>query len=182
MLYIISGPSSVGKSIIVERFIQSHGFKRIVPFTTRKKRKDENEIDGVQYYFRTKKELINLSSNFSIGYWDFLFEDYYGYLEEIPKAVSSLDPSIILATSKIGLSIKKDFPTAKTIFLDFQTNDELEWRIRTRFSSNPELILAKLDDARDQIMNKKYYDIILENNNPNMFYISLLGLIIPPTQ
>ena len=179
MLYIISGPSSVGKSIIVNRFVELNGFNRVVPFTSRERRVHENEIEGKEYYFRDKEELKRISKKFTTGYWDFPFENTYGYSSEIAQTITSEQNYIILATTKIALTIKNDFTSVKTCFIDFQTNVELERRIIERFWPNEEFIKEKLLNAKTERENKKYYDIKLESDDPNVLYDELIKLILP---
>ena len=50
MLFIISGPSGVGKGTIISQLLSMHPHRSLaVSATTRKPR--ENEIEGVDYYF-----------------------------------------------------------------------------------------------------------------------------------
>ena len=49
-----------------------------------------------------------MSKDLSRGYWDNVFDNYYGYSEEIKNAIISKDKYIILATTNIALSLKKD--------------------------------------------------------------------------
>jgi guanylate kinase len=182
MLYIISGPSSVGKSIIINRFVELKGFKRFVPFTSRQRRVHENEIDGKEYLFRDKEELKLISHNFITGYWDFPFNNIYGYSADIRQTILSNENFIILATTKIALSIKKDYPSVVIAFIDFMTDKELERRINERFKPDNDLIDAKLLNAKTERDNKKYYDLRLENDDPNVLYEELVKLIMPQTK
>ncbi len=177
MLHTISGPSSVGKSILIERFVKENNFKRVVPYTSRKIRTNENETEGIEYYFRSKKELIDLSENFTKGYWDFPFEHVYGYASNIKDSIISEDKYIILATTNIALSLKKDFDEVKICFVDFQTEEELEKRITERFSPDNDFIKEKLLNAKNEKRYKDKFDIILEDNNPMSLYKKLSSLL-----
>ena len=57
-LFIVSGPTGVGKTTLVTRFIKEYGdtynVKRCVTFTTRKPRAEE--VDGQDYYFISQSE------------------------------------------------------------------------------------------------------------------------------
>ena len=57
-IYVISGPSGVGKGTIVKALISSHDdIKVSVSATTRSPR--EGEINGESYYFLTKEEFAD---------------------------------------------------------------------------------------------------------------------------
>ncbi len=182
MLYIISGPSSVGKSIIVKLFIEKNGFNRVVPFTSRERRIHENEIEGKEYFFREKVELWKISKNFTLGYWDFPFGHVYGYTSDIKDAISSKHNHIILATTKIALAIKNDHRNVTICFIDFKTNEELEKRITDRFKPNMNFIKEKLLNAITERKNKNNFDIKLEDDNAFRLYDELAKFISPLKQ
>lgn len=178
MLYTVSGPSSIGKSIVIKQFIERNGFYRVVPYTSRKIREHEGEIDGREYYFRSEDDIMKVSENLTIGYWDFVFGSVYGYSNDIISAIFEAKNYIVLATTKIALSIKKDFPSVMTCFLDFQTDEELEKRISERFYPNKDLIEEKMLNAKTEREFKNNFDIILNNNDPFLHYESLVKIII----
>ena len=58
IMVILSSPSGAGKTTLTKKIQQKyHSFKISVSHTTRKPR--PNEIDGVDYYFISKKSLKN---------------------------------------------------------------------------------------------------------------------------
>ena len=150
-----------------------------MPFTSRQKRDNEGEIDGREYFFRSKEELMNMSNNFTTGYWDFPFDHIYGYPRDIRQAILSNENFIILATTKIALSIKKDFSSVVIAFIDFSTQKELARRIKERFKPNIDFINAKLLNAKTERENKEYYDINLKSDDVDVLYEKLIKIINP---
>jgi guanylate kinase len=179
LLYIISGPSSVGKSVIVTRFIEYKGFKGFTPFTSRARRVHENEIEGRDYFFRNKEDLVKISKDFTIGYWDFVFDEIYGYSSDIINAINSQEKYIIHGTTKIALSIKHDFPSVLICFIDFKTNEEFEKRIMERFSPNMKLINGKIENAKIERESISHYDIYLQSDDLDALYEELVKLFLP---
>ena len=57
LLIVLSGPSGVGKGTVRKAIFESddNDFQYSVSMTTRNKR--EGEIEGVDYYFRTRENL-----------------------------------------------------------------------------------------------------------------------------
>ena len=177
MLYTISGPSSVGKSIGVENFITHCGFMRYTPYTTREKRACENEQDGKEYFFSIFNKLKEISKNFSIGYWDFIFDNVYGYTKEISKCILVEQKYIILATVNIALQIKRDHHSIKTVFIDFENPLERKRRITDRFYPNTTLVEQKLKEAKKIAPFKPYFDIAVIGDNPYGIYETLKDIL-----
>lgn len=61
MIYIITGPSGVGKNTIINELANKIDINFIVSHTTREIR--ENEIDGVDYHFVSLEKFQNMISN-----------------------------------------------------------------------------------------------------------------------
>lgn len=58
MILILCGKSGSGKDAILRKLVSEHGYMPIISTTTRKPR--FGEMDGVAYYFTTKKEFLKL--------------------------------------------------------------------------------------------------------------------------
>ncbi len=65
-LIVISGFSGVGKGTVVKKLVEQYEYSLSISATTRAPR--EGEVDGREYYFKTKSEFENLI-------------DYNGFIE-----------------------------------------------------------------------------------------------------
>ena len=80
LLLVISSPSGTGKTTICKKLLEyDKNIHLSVSVTTRKKRK--NEVEGIDYYFRSKEDFLNLKSERSFIENAFVFENYYGTLK-----------------------------------------------------------------------------------------------------
>ena len=80
VLLVISSPSGTGKTTICKKLLEyDKNIHLSVSVTTRKKRK--NEVEGIDYFFRTKKQFLNLKSENSFIENAVVFENYYGTLK-----------------------------------------------------------------------------------------------------
>lgn len=65
-MILLLGESACGKSKAAKA-LESLGYKKIVTYTTREPRLEDNEIDGVDYHFISDKEFTNLKESGFFG-------------------------------------------------------------------------------------------------------------------
>ena len=111
VLLVISSPSGTGKTTICKKLLEyDKNIHLSVSVTTRKKRK--NEVEGIDYYFRSKKDFLNLKSQNSFIENALVFENYYGTLKsEVLKQLENgidieFDKNIIPILSQMAVTIK----------------------------------------------------------------------------
>ena len=76
-LFVISGPSGVGKSTILKELLQrQEDIYFSVSATTRKPR--PGEVDGVHYHFRTPEDFQKLIEDEALLEWAEYVGNYYG--------------------------------------------------------------------------------------------------------
>ena len=61
-ILIILGESASGKSTIEKELVKSHGYQKVISYTTRKPR--PTEIDGIDYHFVTDEQFEELSRRY----------------------------------------------------------------------------------------------------------------------
>ena len=165
MLIVLSGPSCVGKSFVVNYLCQEYGFLTVTPYTTRKPR--NSEAEGVQYHFRSERELRQLSANYAEGYWDQpVGHDWYGYSAHVDGLDRDSRNWVIQAYSEIALKIKERNPGTYTVFLDYYTPTEQNARIKERYGSDKIHLTARIAHAKHEQANKDRFDISFEFDNP----------------
>ena len=77
IMVVLSSPSGVGKTTLTKKIQQKYqSFKISVSHTTRTPR--SNEVDGVDYYFVSKKKFDELIKKKSFYEYAQIFENYYG--------------------------------------------------------------------------------------------------------
>ena len=160
MLFIISGPSGVGKTSIIKRIIELNPhFKRVITCTTRKKRL--NEKHGQDYYFLSKKQFEEKIKNKEFLEWAIVHENYYGTLK---KTIEKNILQIINIDFQGALQIKKKNIKAIFIFIKPQSLTELMSRIQKRGNMEKEDLTIRLNNAKNEIKQaKKYYDYVVIN-------------------
>ena len=151
MIYIITGPSGVGKNTIIEAMSTDLDFYFSVSHTTRPQR--ESEVDGKDYHFITEEEFKTLvDENLMIEY-----EQYGGFYYGTSKKEILKESNIILLDLEVNgatklLSENDDFIG---IFIDIDDN-ELVKRLKNR-GHDENFIDKRMQLASIQREKKSHY-------------------------
>ena len=178
ILLVISSPSGTGKTTICKKLLEyDKNIHLSVSVTTRKKRK--NEVDGIDYYFRSKKEFLNLKSqNFFIEN-ALVFENYYGtlkseVLEQLENGIDVLIDIDWQGTRQITQAMKGNLIK---IFLLPPSIDELKKRLSKRNSDSIKEINFRMSKALKEIKHFDEYDYVLVNDNLDNTFQKIVKII-----
>jgi len=166
VLLVISSPSGTGKTTICKKLLEyDKNIHLSVSVTTRKKRK--NEVEGVDYYFRSKKDFLNSKSKNEFIENALVFENYYGTLKsEVLKYLDNgIDVLIDIdwqGTRQITKAMKGNLIK---IFLLPPSIKELKKRLSIRNSESVREINFRMSNALKEIKHYDEYHYVLVNNN-----------------
>ncbi len=166
ILLVISSPSGTGKTTICKKLLEyDKNIHLAVSVTTRKKRK--NEVEGIDYYFRTKKDFLNLKSQDAFIENAFVFDNYYGtlkseVLEQLKNGIDVLIDIDWQGTRQITQAMKGNLTK---IFLLPPSINELKKRLSKRNSDSMKEINFRMSRALKEIKHFDEYDYVLVNNN-----------------
>ena len=153
-LFVISGPSGVGKNTILNRLVEERENVRYsISATSRPIR--PGEVDGVSYYF-VSRELLEFAEY--VG-------NYYGtplapILEATEKGVD-----IVMDVDVVGaLKIKKRVPSAVLIFITAPSFEEIRSRLVHRGDVAPEIMAERLEHAKWEYAQAYQYDYTVMND------------------
>jgi len=163
-LFVISGPSAVGKTTVVSYLLEKNPeLSRVVTCTTRPMR--ENEQNGVDYLFLSKNDFQTKIKNNEFAEFSEVYDYYYGVLlEEIKNSINKNKTSLLVINWEGFQKLKRAVNDNVTgIFINPPSIDELEKRIRNRNTDGEEIIQKRLLAARLDIAHSKEYDFSVEN-------------------
>jgi guanylate kinase len=164
-LIVISGPSGVGKSSIVDAVMARTNARFSVSATTRQPR--PGEIDGIDYHFVDLSEFEDLKISGDMLEW----AEYGGNLYGTPR--SSVLPlvdagvDVILDIENEGAKqIRKAYPDALMVFIAPPSLEELARRLIARGDTKDQDIQARLSVAEHQIVEAHgLYDAVVVNDD-----------------
>ena len=163
-LFVVSGPSGVGKDTIVKKYLENNEGHLSVSATTRKPR--EGEVNEVDYYFLSTEEFEKWISEDNFLEYATYNNCYYGTPKS--KIEEQLDKGIdvfLVIEVQGGIQIKEKFKDSILIFILPPSLEELKERLLKRNLDSEEMIENRLKIAEQEIEVSAKYDFMLVNRN-----------------
>lgn len=163
-LIVISGPSGVGKDTVIRGLIEvCPGIERCTTYTTRDPR--SGEVPGVDYKFICEDEFRRMIEAGEFLEHAQVHLDLYGTPLEGCDAVRERGMDAVLKIDvQGGLQVRSKAPDALMIFVAPPSYEELERRLRARYTDSEEAIRKRLENARKEIEQIPHYDYLVVND------------------
>ena len=150
-LYVMSAASGAGKTTLKDLVIQE--FPDIcysISATTRAPRK--GEINGVHYFFKTKKEFEEMIAKNELVEWNLVHENYYGTPKSFVEEQLAQGKRILFDLDVFGkINFDKVYPESTGILILPPSIEELKKRLLQRATDSEEVIQLRLDNAVKEI-------------------------------
>lgn len=176
-LFVISGPSGVGKGTLVARVIECLDHVWVsVSATTRKPR--DGEIDGVHYRFMSNEEFDALVEQDGFLEWAGVHSKRYGTPRAPIEAHLNEGDTVILEIDVQGaFQVKEKMPEAHLVFIDAPSVEVIEKRLRGRGTESDDVIAARMRTALVELSQKEKYDYVLVNDDLDRAVETLVSYI-----
>lgn len=163
-LFVISGPSGVGKGTLREKlFQQIPDLCYSVSVTTRKPRKEERE--GRDYFFVDVDTFKRYIEEDQFAEWALVHGDYKGtLLKTISETLCRGDDLVLEIDVQGAMQIKDRFPGGIFIFIAPPSWEKLEHRLRGRKTEDEDNLKQRLHDAHHELKYICHYDYLIVNN------------------
>ncbi|NLI96019.1 MAG: guanylate kinase [Synergistaceae bacterium] len=163
-LFILSGPSGVGKGTVRARLFQKiPNLVYSVSCTTRPPR--EGETEGIQYRFLDAETFRNLAQDGRFLEWASVHGHLYGTLLDDVERQLEKGNSVVLEIDVQGaLQVKERVPESVMIFILPPSFQELEKRLASRGTEAKEEFETRLRNASSEIALSKRYDYAVVND------------------
>lgn len=164
ILTVVSGFSGAGKGTIMKRLMEKYdNYALSVSATTRAPR--PGEAEGREYFFRTVEEFEKMIAKEQLIEYAKYVDNYYGtpraYVEEQLEA----GKDVILEIEIQGaLKVKEKFPETLLLFVTPPSARELKDRLVKRGTESMEVILSRMERAREEAKGMDRYDYLVIND------------------
>ena len=169
LVFVLSGPSGVGKSSLIERLkLDQFPITHCVTATTRPRRQGEEH--GVHYYFLSESEYDHLLESGQFLEHAVVHKMYrYGIPLHSIRDGLRRGQDVILAPDVQGAStVRWKLPNAITIFLRPQSLDELAPRLAARGTETDEERRIRLATAEREMQRMSEYDYVIVNHRDRL--------------
>ncbi|MFT6077566.1 MAG: guanylate kinase [Myxococcota bacterium] len=183
LLIIISSPSGAGKSTLCKMLVKNNAnIKLSVSATTRSPR--QSEIDGTHYFFIPKNYFEEMLKNNEFLESAKVFDNYYGTpKQEVEKQLNN-NNSVLFDIDWQGarqVTDKFDKQKVVSLFILPPSMEELHKRLQTRAEDSEEVVLKRMQKAKDEMSHFDEYDHVLINEDLNETYQRIINLVNSPT-
>ena len=163
-LFILSGPSGVGKDTVVQcakPYLRN--IRNSISVTTRAPR--VGETHGVDYFFVTADEFAEMLEKGDLLEHAVVHGHFYGTPRSWVVEQLAAGTDVLLEIDIQGaLQVKAQFPEAILIFLAPPSWPELSRRLRQRQTEDEASIRRRLANARRELARINQYDYLIVND------------------
>lgn len=177
-VFVVSGPTAVGKGTVVTRLRQLRPDVVIsVSATTRPARK--GEINGLHYYFLTNEQFDELIAGDGLLEWAIVHGRYrYGTPREPVRLAVEAGRRVVLEIDLQGArQVRTSMPEATFIFLAPPSWSELVNRLVGRGTENTEERARRLVTAEAELASQPEFDHTIVNGEIGQASDDLVGLL-----
>lgn len=164
-LFVLSGPSGVGKGTVINRILANiPDIQKSISATTRKPRTGEE--NGQDYFFVSKEEFENMVKHDLFMEWAEFTGNLYGTPISWVKNKLKQGIDVILEIEIQGAKqIHDKYPEACLIFLSPPSIQALEERLKNRNTESPEKRALRLSKASEEMAARPMFQYEVINDD-----------------
>jgi len=165
ILFVISGPSGVGKGTIKDAVLKKiNDMQLSISATTRKPR--TGEADGKDYFFVDSSAFQELIDRDLLLEWANVYNNRYGTPRQFVEQKLNQGHDVLLEIDIQGaLQVKEKMPQGVFIFIAPPSLKELAYRLMARGKDTAESIELRLKACKWEMEQMKHYDYRVLNQN-----------------
>lgn len=162
-LFILSGPSGVGKTVIQQKLLQRvENLERVITFTTRQPRPGEK--NGVHYHFVDETTFQDMIRKDAFLEWAKVHDHHYGTpRDHIMDKLQAGTNLLMIVDVQGAMAIREKVPEFHLIFLQPDDPENLLKHLEARKKITEEEKELRLKNARKEMGYRKHYDFVITN-------------------
>ncbi|MDR2661028.1 MAG: guanylate kinase [Lactobacillaceae bacterium] len=164
-LFILSGPSGVGKGTVRKELFKKNNNNLIYSISATTREPRFKEKDGVDYFFLSKNKFEEMINNGEFLEYAQYVDNYYGTPKSwIDKIRDEGKDVFVEIEVKGAMQVRSKVSDATFIFLLPPDLEQLKNRLILRGSESDEVINERLKTARQEIKMMTNYDYAVVND------------------
>jgi len=165
-LFTISAPSGAGKTSLVKALLAKRADSVAVSVSHSTRAKRPGEVDGEAYHFVSTEAFEKMVEDGEFLEHAQVFDNHYGTALASVEAMLASGRHVILEIDWQGArQVKARLPDTVGIFILPPSVEELERRLKSRGTDNPEVIERRLRDARNDMSHWDEFDHVIINDS-----------------
>ena len=178
---VLSAPSGAGKTTLIKRLLAEFPhFGYSVSCTTRRPR--QGEVHGKDYFFLSREEFERRRAKQSFAEWAEVHGNFYGTPLAPVKEMLRQGQDVLFDIDVQGAAqLKLTLEEAAFAFILPPSMAELERRLRGRGLDDEETIQRRLNNARREMLETRWYDALVVNDDLDAAYDALRAVYLAAT-
>ena len=178
MIFVISAPSGAGKTTLINKLLEVENRLMFSISTTTRRKRDE-EVDGINYYFVSKDEFCKMIDNDEFVEWAEVYGNYYGTTKnEILRIIEDGKIPLFDVDIQGSVSLRKKIKNGTFVFIIPPSYDDLKRRLIDRKTENEEQLNLRLKNAYKELNEYSNFDYIIINNKIDVASEQLRAIVI----
>ncbi len=177
LLFVLSGPSGVGKDAVLAQ-LKSIGksMRFVVTTTTRPKRGVES--NGIHYQFVSRDKFESMIKKRELLEWAEVYGNYYGVpRDQVERAFKQGYDVMVKVDVQGAMTIKKIMPQSVSIFLAPPSIEELEDRLRKRNTEASADFDRRIATAKGEMAQAEMFDYAVVNRKVEDAVAEIMDII-----
>ena len=179
-IFVISGPSGVGKSTLRQKLVDELKLIYSISATTRAPR--EGEVDGIDYHFVSTSQFESDIAAGEYIEWANVFGNYYGTPQKpLLKNIEAGKHVVIEIDVQGAQQIRernKDLNLPITyVFIAPPSLEDLKTRLLERDANSDQDMEKRLAEAEQEIAQSKHYNCVVVNDDLDEAFAEILDFM-----
>lgn len=177
-MLILSSPSGAGKTTLSRLLLQQYDKLELsVSVTTRPRR--PSEVDGTHYHFISERKFAAMRERDELLEWAEVHGHFYGTPREAVEEALTAGRDVLFdidwqGTEQITAAMRDD---VVSVFILPPSMAELRARLERRAEDSPQVIAARLANAREEIAHWTDYDYVRVNRDLDETFAELRAIL-----